>query len=249
MKVSKPFRSFILNCPPIWKSVDLQQCPIFTYPYNANEMIFKNIQQVSSNTEIFLEFLVRNELARYVVELDLTRTFLMNAYLPKLFWIADNFPNLEKLSMQEVNLHSWRYQFFIVHQGLNMMEEMYKQTYPKLKVLNINSTNGSDYDTETGMLISKRFPNLEVLLLRGWRTVNYTYVYRAQQQQNFEEEDLHLLNTLPHLRVLDITEPNTVYPLSIIKILLQSLPNLKVLCANCQHEEVANYVKEKGLEV
>lgn len=98
MRTSKFLRTFVIESSNLWKHISLQSYPIFSIPFEGSEANVFGTQNMS-HTEKFLEFLIKNKIAPNVVELDLTRCHIPSSILVKLFWIADNFPNLERLSL------------------------------------------------------------------------------------------------------------------------------------------------------
>ena len=73
---------------------------------------------------------------------------------------------------------------------LNILEECSKkEIYPKLKVLNVNSAFGSEYDLEMGKLFTVKFPNLQKLFMSGWRIF-------SMNNNELHENDLNSLDSL-----------------------------------------------------
>lgn len=238
----KGMRSVVLESPTLWKKISLQPHPHFTFPFEGEVNAFGT--QSPSKTDLFLDFLVKNGLSKHVVELDITRSHLPVSILVKLFWIGENFPNVEKISLYECNYHAWRSNNLPYPPQINLMEEMYKKEYPSVKVLNLTSMCASDYSHEIGLLLSKRFPSLEKLFIRSWRLLPTRLLYR---QGDLEEED-QFFNPLPNLTTLDISDPGTSLTLDFLKRVLQPLPKLKELYLYNTQEGVEEFLKEKGIQ-
>jgi hypothetical protein len=113
-------------------------------------------------------------------------------------WIVENFQNLEILSMADVNLFSWKYGLHLFYSSqLNILEECAKkEVFPKMKILNIGSAFGSEYENELGKILTKKFPNLIKLFMSGWRLLSVDGVQNESDIYPLDSLEVNFFNFL-----------------------------------------------------
>eukprot|EP01091_Cochliopodium_minus_P014139 TRINITY_DN473_c0_g1_i5.p1 TRINITY_DN473_c0_g1~~TRINITY_DN473_c0_g1_i5.p1 ORF type:complete len:1574 (-),score=562.98 TRINITY_DN473_c0_g1_i5:49-4770(-) len=173
IKVNSQLRKSILGNSIVWKNINLQKHKEFRAGQKVNGL---------------LEWLVKNNLSKNVVSLDLSKTDV--SFVEDFSFIIKNFENLEMISFMKTG-HLRNSQAFV-----DKLNEISQLSNPKLRILNLSMSNintGVRNDLSSikiGKVLSG-FNNLEVLCL-------------ANSSNNFQEF-FDNFECLTKLKVLDLS--------------------------------------------